>query len=183
MIRWLATFFLAVALANANADELRGRVVSVSDGDTITVLDGKKQQHRVRLAEIDAPEKGQPFGDRSRQTLAKWIHGENVIIDWHKQDRYGRIVGTVIAFGHDVGSEQMRAGLAWWYREYAKEQRAQDRQLSELAEDEARQAKRGLWREPQPVPPWEWRRTSRAPTTVMYIRSCWREALIRHARS
>jgi endonuclease YncB( thermonuclease family) len=166
MIRWLVTFCFAVTLCSANADELHGRVVGVSDGDTITVLDAKKHQHRVRLAGIDAPEKGQPFADRSRQQLVKWIHGQDVLVDWHKRDRYGRLVGVVIAFGHDVGLEQIRAGLAWWYREYAKEQNANDRQLYELAEDDARQAKRGLWTEPQPVPPWEWRRTQRRPATA-----------------
>jgi endonuclease YncB( thermonuclease family) len=79
-------------------------------------------------------------------------------VDWHKRDQYGRLVGVVIAFGHDIGLEQGRAGLAWWYRAYAHEQRPEDRQLYELAEQEVRGVRRGLWSEPDPVPPWEWRR-------------------------
>jgi endonuclease YncB( thermonuclease family) len=125
----------------------------------ITVLDAAKKQHRIRLAGIDAPERGQPFGSRSREYLAKWIHRQDVVVDWHKRDRYGRIIGIVIAFGHDIGLEQVRGGMAWWYRAYAHEQTAEDRLLYELAEDEARAAKRGLWSEGDPIPPWDWRRT------------------------
>jgi len=159
MKRWMLTIAFVLVHCGASADELRGRVVSVSDGDTITLLDAAKQQHRVRLYGIDAPERGQPFADRSRQHLSKWLHGQEVIVDWHKRDQYGRLVGVVLAFGHDIGLEQVRAGMAWWYRDYAKEQQPESRQSYELAEQEARRMKRGLWSGPEPVPPWEWRRT------------------------
>jgi endonuclease YncB( thermonuclease family) len=158
MIKCVAIAVLWASLSLAQGAELRGRVVAVADGDTITVLDAAKQQHRVRLAGIDAPERGQPFGNRSRQNLAKWVHGQEVVADWHKRDQYGQIVGIVIAFGHDIGLEQVRAGMAWWYRAYAHEQRPEDRQLYEFAEDDAQREKRGLWAESNPVPPWEWRR-------------------------
>lgn len=114
---------LLLALAPAWAATLEGRVVGVADGDTITVLDSAKTQHRVRLAGIDAPEKKQAFGTRSRENLARWVHRRDVIVEWHKRDRYGRLVGVVFVDGHDVNLEQVRAGFAWWYRQYAKEQR------------------------------------------------------------
>jgi len=113
MTRWLAAIYLSLSFAVSDAAELHGRVVAVADGDTITVLDSAKQQHRIRLAGIDAPEKGQPFADRSRKQLAKGIHGQDVIVEWHKRDRYGRLVGVVITFGHDLNREQIRAGMAW----------------------------------------------------------------------
>jgi len=164
MIRWLATICLSLSVCVLHAAELRGLAVSVADGDTITVLDSANQQHRIRLAGIDAPEKGQPFADRSRLHLAKYVRGQEVIVNWHKRDRYGRLVGSVIAFGHNINLEQVRAGFAWWYREYAREQRPEDRQVYERAEEEARAARRGLWSEANPTPPWEWRSKRRDPT-------------------
>lgn len=117
-----------------------------------------RKTHRIRLAGIDAPEKGQAFSSRSRQHLAQWIQRQEVIVDWHKRDDYGRLTGVVIAFGHDINLEQVRAGMAWWYRAYAHEQRPADARLYAAAEQEARIAKRGLWSSHEPMPPWEWRR-------------------------
>ncbi len=139
------------------AATLEGRVVRVADGDTLTVLDAGKKQHRIRLASIDAPEKGQAFGTRSRENLAKWVFRRDVIVEWHKKDRYGRLVGVVFVDGHDVNLEQVRAGFAWWYRDYAREQTPEDREVYELAENAAKERKLGLWADPKPVPPWEWR--------------------------
>lgn len=153
----LVTVALLMAVSVASAAELSGRVVTVADGDTITILDAQKAQHRIRLAGIDAPEKGQPFGNRSRENLAERVFKRDVIVEWHKKDRYGRLVGVVLVDGHDVNLEQVRAGFAWWYREYAKEQKPEDRALYELAEKAAREGKLGLWADPRPKPPWEWR--------------------------
>jgi endonuclease YncB( thermonuclease family) len=160
MVPWVVAVFLSLALVEASGAELRGRVVGVEDGDTITIVDGKKRRHRVRISAIDAPEKGQPFGAESRQHLANWLHGESVIVAWSKRDRHARTEGVVIAFGHDMGLEQIRAGMAWWYRAQAGEQSSEDRQLYEFAEADARRSKRGLWSEDNPVPPWEWRANS-----------------------
>ncbi len=88
-------------------------VVHVADGDTITVLDAGKVQHKVRLAGIDAPEKAQPFGQRSRESLADLVAGRTVIVETHKKDRYGRYVGKVILNSRDVNLEQIRRGMAW----------------------------------------------------------------------
>lgn len=157
-----ALLFAAVlAPAAGFAAELAGRVVAVSDGDTITVLDAGRKPHKVRLSGIDAPESRQAFGTRSTQSLAKQVFDRQVSVEWGKHDRYGRIVGVVFVDGRDVNLAQVRAGLAWWYRQYAREQAPDDRQLYEAAENEAKVARRGLWADPQPVPPWAWRRAGR----------------------
>ena len=157
------TFFvvLALALSVSAWAEFTAKVVGVTDGDTITVLDSNKQQHKIRLAGIDAPEKGQAFGFRSKEYLAKFVYDRDAIIDGSKNDRYGRLIAKVYVDGHDAGLEQIRAGLAWWYRAYAKEQTPDDRELYEQAEKIARERRIRLWREPNPVPPWEWRKNKR----------------------
>ena len=159
---------LCSAVASAHA--LDGLVVGVSDGDTISVLDAEKRQHKIRLMGIDAPEKRQPFGEKSKQSLSSLVFGLPVRVEWKKRDRYGRIVGKVLAkeqgckvepclLNRDICKEQVAAGLAWHYKEYAKEQSAPDRRSYADAEDEARRAKIGLWHDSNPVPPWEFRRS------------------------
>ncbi len=155
---WLLGILLFVAVPTASPASLDGRVVGVHDGDTITVLGTNKIQHKIRLAGIDAPESKQAFGSRSKQNLSKWVYKRQVIVEGDKRDRYRRTVGVVLVDGHDVNLEQVRSGMAWWYRQYAKEQTPADRQLYETAENEARAAKRGLWAGPATVPPWGWRR-------------------------
>jgi len=158
-VAWAAV--LVLALTAAEAATLSGRVVGVHDGDTITVLDANRTQYKIRLAGIDAPESKQAFGNRSKQNLSDLVFGKDVAVEWDKRDRYQRVVGVVLVDGHDVNLEQVRAGMAWWYRQYAKEQIPDDRRLYELAENEARAAKRGLWADANPMPPWEWRRSQR----------------------
>lgn len=155
----------AVCLATVSpsfAETLTGVVVGLADGDTVTVLDAEEVQHKVRLAGIDAPEKRQPFGDRSRQHLASLVFRKQVVVQWHKTDRYGRIVGKVLVGGLDAGLEQVKAGLAWHYIEYAREQTPSDRGAYADAEASARASCRGLWQQPDAVPPWEFRRQLRA---------------------
>jgi len=162
---------LALALSQAaQAAEIVGRVVSVADGDTITVLDASKEQHKIRFGGIDAPERKQAFGTRSRQNLARYVAGKEVRLNCHKVDRYHRKVCKVWVQPSDcprcgktlnVGLAQVTDGMAWWYRRYAGEQSAEDRGRYESAEEEARLRKRGLWRDTEPMPPWEWRRSKR----------------------
>ena len=140
---------------------LEGRVVGVSDGDTITVLDDAKTQHKIRLSGIDAPEKGQAFGERSKQNLSALVFQKHVEARCHKKDRYGREVCAVYVSLRDVGLEQIRAGMAWWYREYAKEQTLQEREDYAREEKVAKASRVGLWRDATPVPPWQWRSTSK----------------------
>jgi len=146
------------AAAFAHAQEVGGRVVAVQDGDTVTILDADRVQHRVRIAGIDAPEKSQAFGEAAKQSLAHLVHGQRVDAHCPKRDRYGREVCSVHLGTRDVGLEQVRAGYAWWYREYAREQTPADRAAYEAAEAEARQARRGLWTDPAPQPPSTFRR-------------------------
>lgn len=153
--------WLCSAGSNTFAATLTGEVVGLADGDTITVLDETKTQHKVRLAGIDAPEKNQPFGARSRQNLADLVFRRTVVVEWRKTDRYGRIVGKVLVAETDAGLEQVRAGMAWHYKAYAREQSTDDRSSYAAAEVESRESHRGIWQQPVPTPPWEFRRDSR----------------------
>jgi endonuclease YncB( thermonuclease family) len=102
-------------------------VVGVSDGDTVTLLDHAKTQYKIRLHGIDAPEKGQEFGERSKESLSRLAFSREVTARCHKRDRYSREICKIMLGSTDVNLEQIRAGMAWWYREYAKEQLAEDR--------------------------------------------------------
>ena len=154
---WLAAF-LALWLGIAHGEELAGKVIRVADGDTITILDTAQAHHTIRLMGIDAPEKGQPFGTQSRESLSSMVAGRNVTVQWHKRDRYGRLVGQVFADSHDVGLIQVERGLAWHYKAYEREQRPEDAREYAQAEVGASAARSGLWADPGPIPPWEWRR-------------------------
>lgn len=154
---------LAAALPQASyAEVLTGRVVGVADGDTLTVLDDNKVQHKIRLKGIDAPERGQAFGNRSKQSLSELVFGKDVVIEYEKRDRWGRIIGKVWGPGSvDVCLEQIRRGMAWWYDQYAKEQTEEDRLTYFNAQQEASKAEVGLWRDPVQVAPWEFRASRR----------------------
>lgn len=148
--------------APARTNIITGYVVSIADGDTITVLDAGRQQHKIRLAGIDAPEKKQAFGERSRQNLAAHVFNKMVDVEWDKRDRYGRTVGKVMVNGVDANQEQIKAGMAWWYEQYRREQSPEDQQRYAEAEQQAKERRVGLWRDPDPVAPWEWRSARRA---------------------
>lgn len=155
-------FFVALATSSASfAESYSGLVVSVADGDTVTVLDGANRQHKVRLAGIDAPEKAQAFGNVSRQRLAQLVFQKQVTIEFDKFDRYKREVGKVLVAGKDANLEQIKAGLAWHYKKYEREQSPADRQAYSAAENQASAEQRGLWRDPEPIPPWDFRKSKR----------------------
>lgn len=126
----------------------------MADGDTLTVLVDRRQV-KVRLTEIDAPEKKQPFGERSKQSLAEMTFGKNVRIVTYGTDRFRRTLGRVYVGQQDVSAEQVRRGMAWVFDRYVT-----DYTLYPI-QDEAKAAKRGLWADPHPVPPWEWRAVKR----------------------
>jgi len=135
-----------------------GRVVGVQDGDTLTILDAGRNQHRIRLASIDAPEighgskkPGQPFGEKSKQSLAKLTFNREVRANCEADDRYGRKVCTIMVGSMNANLEQVRLGMAMVYRKYARDQ---DYYTAEI---EARESRRGLWVDAKPIPPWEWR--------------------------
>ena len=145
----------------AHADTLLGRVVGVADGDTVTVLDANRVQHKIRLQGIDAPEKAQPFGTRSKQSLSDMCFDRQARIATQGRDRYGRTIGRIYCFTPgvktevDANAEQVRRGMAWVFDRYAT-----DRALYNL-QDDARSARRGLWADQSPTPPWEWRKSRR----------------------
>ncbi|MFQ5545877.1 MAG: thermonuclease family protein [Acidiferrobacterales bacterium] len=141
---------------------LVGQVVRVVDGDTIYVLDESRSRHKIRLAGIDAPERKQPYGLASREHLASLVAAKSVTIEYAKHDRYGRIVGKVWIDGVDACLEQIKAGLAWHYKKYRREQDPGDRVLYAQAEIQARSQRIGLWQETNPKPPWKFRRLYRS---------------------
>ncbi len=151
----LVSFLLA--FVDARADVLIGKVVGITDGDTITVLDGDKTQHKIRLMGIDAPEKKQEFGNESKKALSNYIYQKEVIVEYKKQDRYKRKVGKVIFDKQDICLQMIKDGLAWHYKDYEKEQSKTDRDLYSQAELKARNEKVGLWKTHNPIAPSEFR--------------------------
>ena len=143
---------------SSGRQELPGRVVAIADGDTITLLDSANTQHRIRLEGIDAPESHQAFGEQSRLSLSEMIFGKDVSVSYQKVDQYGRLVGKIILDGKDINLEQVKAGMAWHYKFYEDEQTPEDRELYDRAEAEARAARRGLWQDPNPIEPYQFRK-------------------------
>lgn len=138
------------------AESFQGKVVRVLDGDTIEVLHNTKPE-RIRLASIDAPESGQAFGTRATQFVLEIAAQEIVTAEVRDIDRYGRTVAEIfLPDGRSLNQELVKEGYAWWYRKYSR-----DPSLEAL-EAEARAAKRGLWADPNPIPPWEWRAAERS---------------------
>jgi micrococcal nuclease len=137
-------------------------VVGISDGDTISVLrEGKAV--KVRLHGVDTPEKAQAFGTQARKFTSDMAFQQTVTVAIRDTDRYGRLVGEVLLpDGRSLNQELVKAGMAWWYRQYAPH----DTTLAQL-EAEARTAKRGLWADAHPIPPWEWRQPHHAPSIVV----------------
>ena len=141
---------LLLVVEAAWADTLVGKVVRVSDGDTLTLLVERKQI-TVRLVEIDAPEKKQAFGQRSRQSLAQMCASQVAVVNGSGRDKYGRVLGRVQCQGLDANAEQIRRGMAWVFDRYVT-----DRSLYALQND-ARAAHLGLWAVKHPSAPWDWR--------------------------
>jgi endonuclease YncB( thermonuclease family) len=154
---WIAALALLAAPLAAAAETLTGKVVSVADGDTLTVL-VDRERVKVRLAEIDAPERGQPWGRRAKQVLIEKVADHVVQVETKFNDRYGRRVGHVRYSGRDINRELVREGHAWVYRHWLHDETLLD------DEAHARTARAGLWSLPETerVPPWEWRQAERA---------------------
>lgn len=150
-------FLLLVFTLSAWADEFKGICTRVLDGDTIEVMaEGKDIPTKIRLAQIDAPEKTQDYGVIAKVNLADMVLSQNVLVEFDKKDRYGRILGQVYVIHGvelvDINFAQVSAGLAWVYRQYPHTKEYVDE------EAEARKAQRGLWKEPTAIPPWLYRK-------------------------
>ncbi len=139
-------------------ETLQGRVVGITDGDTITLLDASNMQWKIRLLGIDAPESKQEFGRKSKEALSSVVFNRQVSVEYNKKDRYGRTVGKIIVDGIDANLEQVKFGMAWHFKKYQKEQSLEDRAIYTQAESQARKDKRGLWQNADPMPPWIWRK-------------------------
>ena len=150
-------FFQACLHFSVHGDVLRGKVVGVSDGDTITILDSAKEQHKIRLTGIDAPEKAQAFGQASKKVLSELVFNKEVEVLWVKHDRYQRILGKVLLNGQDICLEQVKRGMAWHYKKYQHEQSPEDRTYYSDAETQARKSRLGLWSDDTPIEPAEFR--------------------------
>ena len=148
--------WLALPLVVHAAPTFTGRVVGISDGDTVSVLrEGKAV--KVRLYGIDTPEKKQPFGTQARQAASALAFQQEVTVTVKATDRYGRLVGEVrLPDGQSLNAAMVAAGMAWWYRPYAPN----ETMLAAL-QAEAQAAKRGLWADAHPVAPWDWRNEQR----------------------
>lgn len=137
--------------------DVSGRVVGVLDGDTIKVLDSNQVQHTIRLMGIDAPEKGQPFGQKSKQALSDCSYGQIATVLGSKRDKWGRLIGKVMVQERDCNLHQLQLGMAWHYTAYKKEQTKEDRSLYEEAQELAKTGRLGLWSDSHPIEPWVFR--------------------------
>ncbi|MFY4742562.1 thermonuclease family protein [Aliarcobacter butzleri] len=126
--------------------------MKVSDGDTITILTSDKTQYKIRLNNIDAPEKKQAFGNKSKDNLAKYIAGKTVKVEYKSKDKYKRILGTIYYNNIDINLQQIKDGYAWVYKKYSKNQDYYN------AEKLAMENKKGLWADKNPIAPWEFRK-------------------------
>ena len=159
---WKILFTYILLVQTAYADVLSGRVVGVADGDTITVLDSTNTQHRIRLNGIDAPEKNQAFGNVSKKSLSGQIFNQHVDIEWFKYDKYERKVGKVYSNNEDICLKQIKRGLAWYNSKYKGDLVQEDRITYVQAQQEAEANKTGLWVDPNPTPPWEFRKQKKS---------------------
>ncbi len=147
--------FLALPV---QAETLTGRVIGITDGDTLKVLDAKRVVHKIRLSGVDAPELNQDFGQRSKANLSALAFNRMVTLECRKTDKYRYKACVVMVDGLDVGLEQIKTGMAWWSRKHTKEQSLHQRVNYEDAEFNARKNHVGLWAAENPVPSWVWRK-------------------------
>ena len=144
-----------------SAATIEGKVVNVADGDTITVLVNNNTQYKIRLQGIDAPEKAQPYGQKSKQSLHQLVHSKQVIVEYQKKDKYGRTIGKVLLNGTDICLKQIELGMAWHYKQYESEQSHQDRGIYTKAELFAQAERLGIWNDKLPTAPWELRKLNK----------------------
>lgn len=142
---------------NAVSGAIFGKVISVADGDTITIVDEDRKQHKIRLVGIDAPEIHQSFGIESRNTLKEVVLNRDVKVETSKTDKYGRSVGKLIFKGKDISLSQVQNGMAWVYTEYLKELSVGDASLYLDAEMKSKSEGLGIWSSDKPIEPWIWR--------------------------
>lgn len=143
---------------------LQGQVVTVADGDTITLQDAEKREYKLRLAYIDAPERAMPFGLDAKRNLALLVERQQIEARIDDVDSYGRGVARITKDGQDINYAQIAKGYAWHYSQYARKSQADSEYTRyQSAQANARSKKSGLWRDAKPTPPWQWRNEQRQP--------------------
>jgi len=161
-----ALFLLAFS---ASAESFSGRVIGVSDGDTVTILhiEGeRKTPRKIRISGIDAPESKQAFGNRAKEAMSSLTFGKQADADCPTVDRYGRDVCKVTVNGVDIGLALIQLGYAWHFKKYQRTQPKPDRAMYSDAEDKARAERIGLWRDTDAVAPWDWRKNKKSGTAT-----------------
>lgn len=143
---------LCLVVGSIQAATLNAKIVGITDGDTVTVLDNTKKFYKVRLDQIDAPERRQPYGNRAKQHLSTLVYNKVVTIDWNAKDRYGRLLGTIFYQGNNINYQMVADGFAWAYTKYLRDQIYLD------AQKVAKRERLGLWSDENPTPPWNWRK-------------------------
>jgi micrococcal nuclease len=152
----LLVYVLCACMVKVPAQTLVGRAVKIADGDTFTLLTSQQTQVKIRLAEIDAPEKGQPFATQAKQALAALCFGKTVKVSFTKKDRYQRVIGYVFTSdGQNINEWMVENGFAWQFEKYSSSTRLQQLQA------QAKQHRKALWSQPNPTPPWLWRSQQR----------------------
>ena len=154
-MKLLYTILLLSLSLSIQSKTLKGRIIKISDGDTVTLLDSTNTQHKIRLDGIDCPERKQPFGTKATNFVKKLTTGKTIVVEWEKKDRYGRILGYVYADGVNVNKELLKNGLAWHYKHYNE-----DQELAKL-EQQAKDKKLNIWSDKNPIEPYRWRKGDR----------------------
>ena len=151
LYKLITSLLLILSFSTYAGEMIEGRVVGVHDGDTVTLLLGGNQQLKIRLAQIDAPELDQAFGQQSKQSLSDMVFNKTIKVEKETIDKYGRTVGTLIVDSLDANKEQVKRGMAWVYKQYLH-----DNSLLSV-EQSARQTRIGLWADANPIAPWDYR--------------------------
>ncbi|WP_323595821.1 thermonuclease family protein [Aliarcobacter butzleri] len=154
-IKKISTLIFIGLLSYLQADVLKGKVIGISDGDTIKILTQDDKQYKIRLNDIDAPEKSQAFGNKSKENLSNYIFGKYVTVEYKNIDRYQRILGTVYYQGEDINIQQVKDGFAWVYKQYSNKIEYYKAEL------ESKVNKRGLWIDNNPIEPWNYRKKNK----------------------
>ncbi len=147
--------------------ELKGKIIHISDGDTVHLLTDNKEKIKIRLNDIDAPESKQAFGNKSKENLKKYIYQKNVVVEYKNKDKYKRVLGTIYYQNRDINLQQVKDGYAWVYKQYS------NKQNYIKAEREARSSKKGLWRDNNPAEPWEYRKQKKEKNESFNWKSKW----------
>ncbi len=153
----------SISLTGQEVTAFTGRVTAVSDGDVLTVVDGRRKAVRVRLAGIDAPEATQEFGQAAREFLAGMILGQPVTVVGRRTDTDGKLIAQVFLLGRDISYSMLWAGLAWYDKQFEDDQTKDDRKRYLEGEKFARDSKENIWSQAKPVPPWEYRKNQPEP--------------------